>query len=182
MPTGSYPVGTDSDTGIKCEFDQYSSFEIGNFRQGEWHSKQRVRPNNEQKWRSKLTKEAVISNTKIGKYPATVHLTSQLTKSKMVGLQKIPSLNTTSADLCENLPQSLKTRAHDWTPTIKATKINTKAVDEAMLPDLHWNVRCSTTVHRLRTNFPVATTGWRSLVARDHLMEGTSLSLVDFVM
>ena len=45
-----------------------SSLEIGRrkkFHEGEWHSKQQVRSNNEQKWRSS---EPIIFDTNIGKY------------------------------------------------------------------------------------------------------------------
>ena len=62
-------------TGIQCEFGKQNSLEIEGekkkkkktslFHEGEWHSKQQVRHNNEQKWR---LRKLIISDTKIGNY------------------------------------------------------------------------------------------------------------------
>ena len=55
--------------GIKCEFGKQNSLEVAKTlfyeAEGGRHSKQQVRPNNEQKWRSN---EPIISSTKMGNY------------------------------------------------------------------------------------------------------------------
>ena len=89
----SYRFGTD--TSIKCQFDKQSSPEIGkkHFHEGEWHSKQQMPPNSEQKWRSD---EPIISD-KNRNYPVTISIRSRMTRTTS-------RTTTTRGILAENHP------------------------------------------------------------------------------